>query len=336
MNINGSIPSISPTGCSDDDAVCVSCAAIRIAASPVTSSVLAIARRGGAGVANATLYDAGAPWGDVVQSPTDRTASERPSADTAGVWAAQGWQPRLPFIEALYDFPLSGRPTRFCLVVGAPRSGGNYLCRELWATGLMGAPMQYFNFYYTMFEMAHRLAIHTLDEYIRKLFALRTSPNGVFSVKAHWKDFEFMRLAGLKRYMPVAHFIRTTRRDRLAQAVSHARALQTGQWQASLHARQDPAYDFGRIQSCLAGLAREEDSWDAYFGKTGVRPIEVAYEDFVADPPAVVNDILARLRFRPDPASRVELPDSKRQSDSINKEWIARYRSDAQTLARNE
>ena len=84
------------------------------------------------------------------------------------------------------------------MLAGTPRSGGNYLCHLLWRTGLMGAPMEYFNFHTLMLQMAVRLGVTSLADYVQRLLRVRTSPNGVFGYKAHFDHLQFMTIANLR------------------------------------------------------------------------------------------------------------------------------------------
>src|SRR5215470_19312850 len=105
------------------------------------------------------------------------------------------------FTPAL-DFPVPTRPTRFYLVASTPRSGSTFLCHELRATGAMGAPAEYFNYQGAMLRMVTRLRPNDLAEYLEQLFAIRTSPNGVFGFKAQWDQFRLVINGGLLRLMP--------------------------------------------------------------------------------------------------------------------------------------
>ena len=121
-------------------------------------------------------------------------------------------------VAATYDFPASTKPTNFYVVASTPRSGSSYLCNQLWSTGLMGAPGEYFNYQGMMLLMAARLRPNNLVEYLRRLFMLRTSANGVFGFKAQWDQFQLVINGGLLGLLHRLRFIYLERTDRLAQA----------------------------------------------------------------------------------------------------------------------
>jgi len=231
--------------------------------------------------------------------------------------------------QAAHDFPCATRPTTFYCVAATSRSGSTYLCHQLWATGLMGAPTEYFNYHGALLWLVARLKPRTLHHYLELLFALRTSPNGVFGFQAHWGQFEFASKAGLLRSLPGLRFIHIERRDRLAQAVSLARALQTGQWTSRSPARRPPVYDAAQIRACLRGIERLDMQWRTFFARNGIQPIRVTYECLAADPDAVVDAVLAAFGLASDPARRVPVPELRRQSDAVNAEWIERFRRDS-------
>ena len=60
------------------------------------------------------------------------------------------------------------------------------------------------------------------------LCQLRSTANGVFGVKAHWKQFQLACRLRLERNMSNATFIQINRDDVLGQAISLAVATQSG------------------------------------------------------------------------------------------------------------
>lgn len=243
-------------------------------------------------------------------------------------WEAMtaGWQIVPRTLSPSYDFAVATRPTMFYVVASTPRTGSTLLCQRLWATGAMGAPAEYFNYHLNMIQMVARLRVASLEEYVDRLFALRTSPNGVFGLHAHWDQFHFAVTAGILRRMHGFRCIHIERRDRLAQAVSFARALESGQWASTHRARNAPAYDRKRIERCLARIEAHDGQWQSVFRRNRMEPIRVTYESLRSDPDAVLGDILSRFGVAADPSRRVSLPDIRPQSDDTSREWIDRYR----------
>lgn len=235
---------------------------------------------------------------------------------------------RLRVEEAAFDFPPGPPPRRFVMIASVPRSGSHFLAYRLWETGAVGAPIEYFNFNQTMFEIARRLQVGRFSEYLDTLLRLRTSPNGVFSFKAHHDQYTFLNMAaGLPRLRPL-QIVAIERRDRVAQAVSLAKALQTDRWNAGDAARAAPAYDFAQIAECLRALERQRERWERAYGQLRIEPVRVIYEDLLAAPAATVERVLAALALAREPGVSVTLPPLERQFDDVNAEWIARFRAD--------
>src|SRR6266851_225014 len=142
--------------------------------------------------------------------------------------------PRLDFGHAV--------PLRKSYVIASSfRSGSTLLCVKLWETGLLGAPWEYLNFYNEMPLMMARLKSASPEDYVTKLLACRTTSNGVFGVKAHFHDFSS-----------------ALGRDKLAQAVSMAKAHQSESW-TSLSApnREALRYSKQEIARCFKEANRQ-------------------------------------------------------------------------------
>ena len=238
-------------------------------------------------------------------------------------------EPDEPALRARYDFPTAVEARFFYAIASTPRSGSTYLCHRLWARGVLGAPHEYFNYKAAMLQMAARVGAQDIDQYVRRLLALRTSPNGVFGFKAHRDQFELVVMADLLRFFPGLRFIRIDRDDRLAQAVSLALAEQTGHWSFWQRWARAPAYDATHIRGCLDRLDRAAEQWDALFARERIEPVCVRYEDLAEDAEATVDQILHRLDVPSPGAPRVSLPPCERLSGSLNREWIERYRREA-------
>src|SRR5215471_8780918 len=76
------------------------------------------------------------------------------------------------------------------VIASSFRSGSTHLCISLWQTGVLGAPWEYFNYEIDKRFMYARLGCTSSADYYRKLAACRTSKNGVFGVKAHFRHFD--------------------------------------------------------------------------------------------------------------------------------------------------
>ena len=236
------------------------------------------------------------------------------------------------FTDPRLDFAHSVPLVKSYVIASSFRSGSTLLCVKLWETGVLGAPWEYLNFHNEMPLMMGRLQPSSPDDYITKLLACRTSSNGVFGVKAHFHDFA----AALDRYKtlpdrlsPIS-YIYIDRHDKLAQAVSMARAHQTEAW-TSLVAPNDSAlrYNKREIARCFAEANRQTRSWRRWFRHHGIKPTVIDFEDLVADPAKVVRRVIDLLGVQNDPPDKVFVPKIVRQSDEMNNDWMDRFRREA-------
>lgn len=273
-------------------------------------------------------------------------------------------------------FYVERMPQTSYIICGTQRSGSNLLCEALWATGLAGGPREPFLVWYLAAREPERLKddfvkpwLIPRDAYLRKLISEGTSANGVFGVKIMWSYFgividnlrtfpEYEGLAPseiLRSVFPDLHYIHMTRRDKVRQAVSMARATQSRKWVDVepwvLQDETDPflanmmprlkhhlanfredevQYDFDQIERFHAMLVDHDRAWEAYFAESGIRPYRVVYEDLADSYEETAIDVLRHLE--------VPLPDQlvfkerflRRQGDSVNDEWAQRFREDSE------
>jgi trehalose 2-sulfotransferase len=237
--------------------------------------------------------------------------------------------------DEAFDFEGPVTLRKSYIIASLPRSGSQFLSGELWKTGVLGAPCEYLFPAYDMRPMMNRLRATSPGDYIAKLVACRSSPNGVFGMNVHIQHFKpFLR--GYPALLDVLHplaFIYTTRRNKIAQAVSMAKAYQTSTW-TSLQTRavtSPTTYNRELIERCIADLVHQEQEWEQWFAEHDARPFRLAYEDLAADRAGTIQAILALLGVEHDERKAVEIPPVERQSDGTNAEWIARFEAETKT-----
>jgi trehalose 2-sulfotransferase len=241
------------------------------------------------------------------------------------------------------------------LVAAGARSGSTLLCRALEDTGVAGRPEEYFltgppeafppgwTFWEEgIFALPHGKMDR--EGYLDLVYRLGTTPNGVFGAKIMWnivphvleKLWEMPRFAGLDRaetfhaLFPNLRVIRLTRRDRVRQAVSWARAAQDGVWVVTdtepAAPSAEPVYDRDFISGLEGLLVESEQGWPKLCAELGVTYLDVVYEDLV-DPATyadTVRSVLDHLGVD-QPEITIAPPRTHRQSDSINDDWVRRY-----------
>lgn len=247
-------------------------------------------------------------------------------------------------------------PTSSCLIAMTQRSGSTMLCRALADTGVAGRPEEYFldgdpaafppgwSFWEDGIFSKPGMS---RAEFLEHVHARGTTPNGVFGAKLAWNNIAWVlrrlravpRFAGLGRsaalhaLFPDLHVVHLVRRDRVAQAVSWARAAQDGVWVVSdLEAARpvaEPEYDYELISNLERLIIEGERGWRRLCTELDVSPLAVAYEDLAASDTyeQVVRSVLRHLDVDLTIAT-VRPPRTERQSDDLNLEWCDRYRAD--------
>lgn len=131
----------------------------------------------------------------------------------------------------------------------------------------------------------------------------------------------------LQNAFPRLCFVHIVRRHKLRQALSTARALQTGLWkvqQGKTPARQ-PLFDAELIEQSLKEAERQENIWYDFFQRNGVRPFQVEYEKLCHDYEGTIRSVLDFLKIALPREARIGPPVTIRQSDEISRIWEERF-----------
>lgn len=240
--------------------------------------------------------------------------------------------------EEKFDFPLrEGPPPRPFLLAAVPRSGSTYVSHLLWRTGCLGAPLEYLNFEPSgPYGFAHdsREKQHALW---RKAVVRRTSPNGVFGLKAFPPQLEEIHqhnpqlMAEAIRLLvgkgPASRVVQLRRRDRTAHAISYARAILSGIWRKEQEGEDRPEPEYSAVVLERAGrmIEQQENGWAQMYRGLGIVPLVVDYENALADPVGFVANIAAYLGVELDPDAVVEVPGIERQSQKGAQAWAAAH-----------
>ncbi len=226
-----------------------------------------------------------------------------------------------------HEFPEGTEPRCLYWICSTPRSGSSLLCELLCNSGLSGAPTEYFD-REQMEGFARAWGTSGFAEYRAALLAKKTSPNGVFGAKIHWGQvLDVFADQDLGEALPGARYVWITRRDRVRQAISWDKAMQTGQW-ASDHAAsgQRPVFDFDRIDAAFREIERGDAAWEQYFSERGIIPLRVVYEDLVSHRDRMVRSVLAFLDIELPAGFELRPPTLRRQANLRSTLWARRFR----------
>jgi LPS sulfotransferase NodH len=208
-----------------------------------------------------------------------------------------------------------------------PRSGSNLLCQVLSSTDQLGHPLEYFN-------GPGRRALGLPDFpdapelQIEAILRLGATPNGVYAVKLFASQFTAVsRRLRWMELLPNLHFVYLSRDDLLGQAISWARALQTGQYRSAQPAKRPAVYDAGLIRCQLMTIVRERAQWEAFFARTGIKPLRIGYECFLEDRSSYVG-LVANLMDVENPVVDQRRVDVALQRDAVTEQWKQRFRAE--------
>jgi LPS sulfotransferase NodH len=182
----------------------------------------------------------------------------------------------------------------------------------------------------------------TYDRYLAWALEQGTTPNGVFAAKLMWGylgDFAQL-LRGidgmngrplpelLGRAFPGLRYVQITRQNKIRQAVSLWKAVQTQAWkrEAGEQVEHLPelVFSFRAINYLVRLLTAHDASWDAYFLGLGYEPLKVTYEELAEDTDAVIRRVLDHLGIPVPDDLVVEAPRLSVQADEVSEEWVRR------------
>src|SRR5437870_9161453 len=236
-------------------------------------------------------------------------------------------------------------PRRCYVVCTIPRAGSNLLTDGLRATRRAGVPKQFF----LPKSEARYGAEVGLDPvadypgYVRSIVNTKTTHNEVFGFKLmSWYLDDFLArlrdtsafgsaatddLTMLRNAFPRLRFVHIVRRHKLRQALSTARALQTGLWkvQEGKAALREPQFDAELIEQSLREAERQENIWYTFFQRIGIAPFHVEYEELCRDYEATIRGVLDFLKIPLARDARIGPPVTIRQADEISRIWEERF-----------
>ena len=239
-------------------------------------------------------------------------------------------------IDERLDLNHFGPLRKSYVVASSYRSGSQYLCWRLWQTGLLGAPSEVLNPTSELRVLMSRFKATSPADYIAKLLARRTSRNGVFGMKAHFHHFEAFQkeYPALLEVLAPTSYIYISRQDRIAQAVSMAKALQSDAWTSRMEEGPKPVlfYDREMIAHCLVDIEQQDATWRRWFETHKITPFQVTYDELTADAARVVRGFVEYLGVQNDERDEVDIPPAKKQADETNQEWIERFEREETAL----
>lgn len=181
----------------------------------------------------------------------------------------------------------------FC-VLATPRCGSTLFCDTLNNTGLVGWIEEWFNIeYFYSWQMVTGIDF-TLSKYVDWVIRHTIKDTGVFGVKWHIAQVEYMRKQfdfGLEN-IKFDKIFYLRRRDKIAQAVSMARALKSDQFRSYEESCTNELPEYHEISSALNVITDHEMCYHKHYKRLGGE--EIWYEDYQIDR-AIFDSVLSTL-----------------------------------------
>jgi trehalose 2-sulfotransferase len=236
-----------------------------------------------------------------------------------------------------FDLPGPVPLRKSYILASTPRCGSAFICARLWATGVLGAPAEYFAHQkYVATKMMDRFRTSSPAEYLEKLLACRTSSNGVFGAYVDFNDFEgaLADLPELLNALSPVTYVFINRRDQLVQAAYMARDVQADAASRLIQEKRQrtPArYDRDMISKWLGRIERQRLGWMRWFAVNKIDPLVVNYEELITHPAAVARKIVNLLGVQHDEPQKLRVVLAEKPNDRVSEAWAARFESEIAT-----
>jgi trehalose 2-sulfotransferase len=192
----------------------------------------------------------------------------------------------------------------------------------------------------------------TYDQYLAWALEEGTTANGVFGAKLMWGylgDFSQL-LRGIEgmaerplpdllaRAFPGLRYVQITRENKIRQAVSLWKAVQTQAWKAGDEVSRavEPVFSFRAINYLVRLLTAHDASWDAYFLGLGYEPLKLTYEELAESTDAVIRRVLEHLGIPAPDDLRMPAPRLSQQADEVSEDWVRRVDEHLRALEATE
>jgi len=199
-------------------------------------------------------------------------------------------------------------PGRAYLVCGDARTGSSLLAATLRATGRAGKPFEYFTraeidkpWMRAELRVPEDLPFVSFPDWRDYIVKAGSEMGGIFAASVHYWQWphcvETFRttsadsaLGVLRRFFPDLRLIWLTRRNIVAQAISHHVAMSTNIWNSRLGGDKRPGesdrgapYDFDRIEHQVQSVLAAQAGWRETLKGAEAITMALTYEELAAD-----------------------------------------------------
>ena len=211
------------------------------------------------------------------------------------------------------------------------RSGSSWLGKLCTQTGVLGVSSEWVD--PRILGLSHKSV--SGEEYVDKIVTAGSSENGCFALKlfprhVHWfhLHFGFDLISSLRENHNV-QIVTVERADRVQQAVSFAKAMQSSAWSSNQSESRKPRYDFEQISRCYFLIERSYNFWNSYLTLRNTAYDAFYYEDMLHDPMPFVETVARHAGIMKLPRLHSRTDDIQRNKSS--NDWKVRFLADAET-----
>ena len=208
------------------------------------------------------------------------------------------------------------------------RSGSNFVASCLQGTENFKRIGETFN-WPVVVNKSTAAGFRSFPEYCVHVKRIMAGDQGAFASKIGWHQLFFLRRVGiLDAIFPDRKYVLIRRRDILAQAISHAIAMQTRKFRSSHSGvKIDPEYNFAEIAGIVRSISMSNAFLYEFFAITDTPYFEIVYEDFVGNP-AMRIDMLCQWLSLPSKTLDTDKIELSVQRNEVNETFRKRFLED--------
>jgi trehalose 2-sulfotransferase len=184
-------------------------------------------------------------------------------------------------------------------------------------------------------------------EYLAHVLEEGTTPNGVFGAKLMWGYLEdfllYLREIPTYKDLPVPqlfatifpnlHYIHISRSDKVRQAISLWRAIQTWSWRQGQDSNGAPSsrparelvFNYAAIDHLVQRTLAHEEAWKCYFAENAIQPFSVVYEELTETYEETAVQILEYLNIPLPLSLTFSERKMRQQADTLSEQWYESY-----------
>jgi len=208
------------------------------------------------------------------------------------------------------------KPKICYLICCTERSGSNYLESGLIKSKIAGNPSEFF-----VDHVRKELGIDYDMLDTERLIRETMTPNGVFGARVMWgtfqeligkfhQDSKYKEMSAstiMSIIFPNLRYIYLTRKDKVRQAISYSKAMQTNEWYKTIDGKigkglnrkhsKKPRFRFMEIDRYVSYLVEHDKNRRQYFHDNDIQTFSVIYEDLEGKYEQTIIELLKYMKI---------------------------------------